>query len=134
MDATLNLNLVRPGGSVQTKNRLQLQLSDIVTFFSDVTPPERKAVSADRKSRKQNSSDNEQSSENDQQTNEKRKKRMGRRLFTGFQILELEKAFSVKPYLNRMERAFISQKVVNIMLNFAGILLRDPLKSAAFVE
>ncbi|XP_039260504.2 uncharacterized protein LOC120336802 [Styela clava] len=38
-------------------------------------------------------------------------KRVGRRLFTGFQILELEKTFALKPYLSRMERAYISQKV-----------------------
>ncbi|XP_002121214.2 uncharacterized protein LOC778698 [Ciona intestinalis] len=37
--------------------------------------------------------------------------RIGRRLFTGFQILELDKAFSIKPYLTRSERALLAQKV-----------------------
>uniref|UniRef100_H2YWW2 Homeobox domain-containing protein n=1 Tax=Ciona savignyi TaxID=51511 RepID=H2YWW2_CIOSA len=37
--------------------------------------------------------------------------RVGRRLFTGYQILELDRAFSKKPYLTRSERAYLAQKV-----------------------
>ncbi|XP_076817221.1 uncharacterized protein LOC143462811 [Clavelina lepadiformis] len=39
------------------------------------------------------------------------RQRIGRKLFTGFQILELEKAFSSKPYLTRPERIHLSTKV-----------------------
>jgi len=39
--------------------------------------------------------------------------RVGRRLFTGLQLLELEKTFSLKPYLSRAERVTLAEKIVS---------------------
>ena len=49
--------------------------------------------------------------------------RIGRRLFTGFQILELESVFVSKPYLTRQERSSLARKVVSTCL-FNFIIVR----------
>nr|CAB3248512.1 homeobox protein MSH-B [Phallusia mammillata] len=108
-DFGCNVNVRVSGGVKSSNNQLNNSFSSECHSSSDDSEIESRLGGA--RLHNSNNSKNSSTDSESKQTSKRGSSRVGRRLFTGFQILELETAFSMKTYLTRTERAYLAQKV-----------------------